>query len=46
VPLEKDGHSLIVEGLVSRKKQMVPVLPRIQAVLSGATGKLSLPNKI
>ena len=46
VPLEDDGHSLIVEGLVSRKKQMVPLLPRIQAVLSGVTGKLSLPNKV
>ena len=46
VPLEDDGHSLIVEGLVSRKKQMVPLLPRIQAVLSGATtAGLSLPNK-
>jgi manganese-dependent inorganic pyrophosphatase len=46
VPLEDDGHSLIVEGLVSRKKQMVPLLPRIQAILSGATGKLTLPNKV
>jgi manganese-dependent inorganic pyrophosphatase len=46
VPLEDDGHSLIVEGLVSRKKQMVPLLPRIQAILSGVTGKLTLPNKV
>ncbi len=46
VPLESDGHSLIVEGLVSRKKQMVPLLPRIQAALSGGViGKFSLPNK-
>jgi len=33
VPLEPDGHSLIVEGLVSRKKQLVPLLSRIQASL-------------
>jgi len=32
VPLEQDKHSLIVEGLVSRKKQLVPLLPRIQAI--------------
>jgi len=31
VPLESDGHSVIVDGLVSRKKQLVPLLPRIQA---------------
>jgi manganese-dependent inorganic pyrophosphatase len=31
VPLEPDGHSVVVEGLVSRKKQLVPLLPRIQA---------------
>ena len=36
-PLEADGHSLIVEGLVSRKKQLVPLLPRIQAALSATT---------
>ena len=36
-PLEADGHSLIVEGLVSRKKQLVPLLPRIQAALSAKT---------
>ncbi|GAC1394250.1 MAG: putative manganese-dependent inorganic diphosphatase [Ktedonobacteraceae bacterium] len=35
VPLESDGHSVIVEDLVSRKKQVVPLLPRIQAVLTG-----------
>jgi len=34
VPLEKDGHSVMVEGLVSRKKQLVPLLPRIRAALS------------
>jgi manganese-dependent inorganic pyrophosphatase len=33
VPLEPDGHSVIVEGLVSRKKQLVPLLSRIQASL-------------
>jgi manganese-dependent inorganic pyrophosphatase len=33
-PLEADGHSIIVEGLVSRKKQLVPLLPRIQAALN------------
>jgi manganese-dependent inorganic pyrophosphatase len=33
VPLEPDGHSVVVEGLVSRKKQLVPLLPRIQASL-------------
>lgn len=32
-PLESDGHSVIVEGLVSRKKQVVPLLSRIQALL-------------
>ena len=31
VPLEPDGHSVIVEGLVSRKKQLVPLLPRFAA---------------
>ncbi len=34
VPLETDGHSVMVEDLVSRKKQLVPLLPRIQAALS------------
>jgi manganese-dependent inorganic pyrophosphatase len=38
VPLEADGHTAIVEGLVSRKKQLVPLLPRIQAALSGSAG--------
>lgn len=33
-PLESDGHSLIVEGLVSRKKQVVPQLSRIQAEMA------------
>ena len=32
-PLEVDGHSLVVDGLVSRKKQLVPLLGRIQALL-------------
>lgn len=32
-PLESDGHSLVVDGLVSRKKQLVPLLGRIQALL-------------
>ena len=40
VKLEGDGHSALVEGLVSRKKQLVPLLPRIQALLSGDTGAL------
>jgi manganese-dependent inorganic pyrophosphatase len=30
-PLEPDGHTIIVDGLVSRKKQVVPLLGRIQA---------------
>ncbi len=33
VPLESDGHSVVVENLVSRKKQLVPLLSRIQAAL-------------
>ncbi len=33
VPLEDNGHGIFVEGLVSRKKQMVPILPRIQSFL-------------
>ncbi|HET8854071.1 MAG TPA: DHHA2 domain-containing protein, partial [Ktedonobacteraceae bacterium] len=33
-PLEADGHSIIVEGLVSRKKQVIPLLSRIQAAMS------------
>ena len=37
-PLEADGHSVIIEGLVSRKKQLVPLLPRIQGLLSGKIG--------
>lgn len=32
-PLEADKHTIIVDGLVSRKKQLVPLLPRIQALL-------------
>jgi manganese-dependent inorganic pyrophosphatase len=38
--LEADGHSVVVEGLVSRKKQLVPLLPRFQAAMSGKTGAL------
>ena len=33
VPLEQDGLSVVVENLVSRKKQLVPLLSRIQAAL-------------
>lgn len=33
--LEPDGHTIIVDGLVSRKKQLVPLLARIQASLAG-----------
>jgi manganese-dependent inorganic pyrophosphatase len=33
-PLEKDGHSVIVEGMVSRKKQLVPLLGRIQTAMA------------
>src|SRR6266446_1116715 len=33
VPLEPDGHSVVVDGLVSRKKQLVPLLPRIRAAM-------------
>ena len=40
VPLEPGGHSVIVEGLVSRKKQLVPLLSRIQATMTGRTGAL------
>lgn len=40
VPLENDGHTAIVEGLVSRKKQVVPLLTRIQTLLSDAIGVL------
>jgi manganese-dependent inorganic pyrophosphatase len=38
MPLEPDGHSVIVEGLVSRKKQLVPLLPRIQVALLEPAG--------
>ncbi|HEY0754087.1 MAG TPA: putative manganese-dependent inorganic diphosphatase [Ktedonobacteraceae bacterium] len=34
-PLEDDGHTIVVEDLVSRKKQVVPQLARIQAALAG-----------
>jgi manganese-dependent inorganic pyrophosphatase len=39
-PLEPDGHSVIVEGLVSRKKQLVPLLSPIQAALQGRISAL------
>ncbi|QBD78309.1 putative manganese-dependent inorganic diphosphatase [Ktedonosporobacter rubrisoli] len=32
VALEPSGHSATITGLVSRKKQLVPLLPRIQAL--------------
>jgi manganese-dependent inorganic pyrophosphatase len=38
VPLEADGHSALVEGLVSRKKQVVPLLEKIQAAITGKKG--------
>jgi manganese-dependent inorganic pyrophosphatase len=38
VPLETDGHTVMVEGLVSRKKQVVPLLPHIYAQIKDATG--------
>ena len=38
--LEADGHSVIAEGLVSRKKQLVPLLTRIQSAMAGKTGAL------
>jgi manganese-dependent inorganic pyrophosphatase len=38
VPLEENGHSAFVEGLVSRKKQLVPLLPRIHAAFADAGG--------
>lgn len=34
-PLEANGHTITVEDLVSRKKQVVPQLARIQAALAG-----------
>ncbi len=40
VPLEADGHSLIVDGLVSRKKQLVPLLGRIKASMSDRTAAI------
>jgi manganese-dependent inorganic pyrophosphatase len=39
-PLQADGHSVMVAGLVSRKKQLVPLLARFQASMSGKTGAL------
>jgi inorganic pyrophosphatase/exopolyphosphatase len=40
LPLEKDGHTVFVERLVSRKKQLVPLLPRIEAALQSNIGAL------
>jgi manganese-dependent inorganic pyrophosphatase len=40
VSLASDEHSAIIEGLVSRKKQLVPLLPRIQIELAGASSGL------
>ncbi|GCF07834.1 putative manganese-dependent inorganic diphosphatase [Dictyobacter arantiisoli] len=37
-PLEADGGSIVVEGLVSRKKQVVPQLERIETILSETSG--------
>jgi manganese-dependent inorganic pyrophosphatase len=34
-PLEANGHTITVEDLVSRKKQVVPQLTRIHAALAG-----------
>lgn len=39
-PLEADGHSLTVDGLVSRKKQLVPLLSRIKASMSDKTATI------
>ena len=39
-PLEADGHSLTVDGLVSRKKQLVPLLARIKASMSDKTATI------
>jgi manganese-dependent inorganic pyrophosphatase len=36
IPLEADGHSLVVDGLVSRKKQLVPLLARIQSLIQAS----------
>jgi manganese-dependent inorganic pyrophosphatase len=38
IPLEADGHSVLVEGLVSRKKQVVSLLEKIQATIIGKRG--------
>ncbi|HEY7417987.1 MAG TPA: putative manganese-dependent inorganic diphosphatase, partial [Ktedonobacteraceae bacterium] len=40
VPLERNGHTLIVDGMVSRKKQLVPLLPRIHQALVNQTSTL------
>ncbi|GHO65774.1 inorganic pyrophosphatase [Ktedonobacter sp. SOSP1-52] len=38
VPLEAGGHSIMVEGMVSRKKQMVPQLSHIQHLIANHAG--------
>jgi hypothetical protein len=40
LPLEKDGHTIVVEWLVARKRQLVSLLPRIEAALKGNPGGL------
>jgi manganese-dependent inorganic pyrophosphatase len=40
VSLDQSKHAVIVEGLVSRKKQLVPLLPRIHASIPGKTSVL------
>jgi manganese-dependent inorganic pyrophosphatase len=40
LPLEKDGHTVFVEGLFARKRQLVPLLPHIEAALKDNTGAL------
>jgi manganese-dependent inorganic pyrophosphatase len=40
LPLEKDGHTVFVEGLVARKRQLVPLLSHIEAALKANTGVL------
>jgi manganese-dependent inorganic pyrophosphatase len=39
-PLQADGHTIVVDGLVSRKKQLIPQLNHIQAAMQEATGGL------
>ena len=37
-PLEKNGHAIIVDGMVSRKKQLAPLLPHIHQILVDQAG--------